>query len=99
MPDLALDFGTVEKQLGATIKYSCTFAPDLAEAGSGVTISGNATVTGSSDITATHVSTTAAGVVTVQVSSGKAHRVGIVTITAVYSNGETQVGELKVSPI
>lgn len=93
-----LDFGTLEKKLGATVNPTLSFAEDLEAAGDDVTITGNATVAGVF-CTATHVSTTAAGEVVVQVSGGRADKVGVVTVTAVYSNGETQVGELLVSPV
>jgi hypothetical protein len=94
---MALDFGTIELNTGDTLKPVCTFASDLATAGTGVTITGTPTVS-AVRCTASYVSHTTGGPVTISVSGVRADEVGEVTVSAAYTNGETQTGVLYVTP-
>jgi hypothetical protein len=94
---VALPFGTIECDPGDTMRPVCSFAADLATAGTGVTITGTPTVS-AVRCTASYVSHTTDGPVTIEVSGVRADEVGEVTVSAVYTNGETQTGVLYVTP-
>jgi hypothetical protein len=94
---MALDFGTIELNTGDTLKPVCSFAADLATAGTGVTITGTPTVS-AVRCAASYVSHTTGGPVTISVSGVRADEVGEVTVSAAYTNGETQTGVLYVTP-